>query len=407
MRLPALTVIVALALVPTLARGGDDDADPGMDPKTNPARTTIEESIGTIEARDLLRVSISDLQGPGVITKRFVRVDEEGSTRLPYLKVKKLAGLTTAAAEKQISRAYKDENVVPNAIVSVTRVEAGSRVKHKGGAIAEGDLVAVTVDDLTGPGVSSTFKVNVDEEGEIALPRVGVLSIAGKSEAQAEQIVASVYQNLLRNPVVGVRVLSTAAETKIKPGELRKGDLLEVAFWQGLPSDPEIERARIDQEGLLGLPLVGGLKLEGLSETRAPQVIAKAFRDQHLIQNAIVSVRRVQSADQADVKLGPIVKGDIVRVGISELAGPGVETTFILKVDENGQIAMPLGGDVKIEMLTETRAAQAIAKAYRDHRLIQNAQVWVLKINGKAPLPDEAVPKSPPPAQAPPRAARR
>ena len=41
-------------------------------------------------------------------------------------------------------------------------------------------------------------------------------------------------------------------------------------------------------------------------------------------------------------------------------------------------------GDVKIDGLTEIRAAQAIAKAYRDQRLIQNAQVWVLKINGKA-----------------------
>jgi len=219
--------------------------------------------------------------------------------------------------------------------------------------------------------------------------------------------VANAYQNVIRKPVIGVRVLRTAAETRVKPGALQKGDLLEIAFWQrGMIDDPETYRARIDQEGLLGLPLVGGLKLEGLSETRAPQVIAKSFRDHHLIQNLIVSVRRVQSADQADVKLGPIARGDIVRVGISELAGPGVATTLILKVDENGQIAMPLGGDVKIDGLTETRAAQAIAKAYRDQRLIQNAQVWVLKINGKAPLPDEAVPKPPAP-QAPPRAARR
>src|SRR5207237_8001213 len=119
MRLMALTVMFALALVPTLARGVEDDADLGTDPKANPARATIEESLGTIEARDLLRVSISDLQGPGVVTARLVRVDEEGSTRLPYLKPKKLAGLPTTAAEKQDSRAYNDENVVPNATLKV------------------------------------------------------------------------------------------------------------------------------------------------------------------------------------------------------------------------------------------------------------------------------------------------
>src|SRR6266704_6184152 len=120
MRLTALTVILALGLVPTLVRAVEDDLDSGTDPKANPARTTIEESLGTIEARDLLRVSISDLQGPGVVTTRFVRVDEAGSTRLPYLRAKKLAGLTTAAAEKQVSRAYREENVVPNAVVNVT-----------------------------------------------------------------------------------------------------------------------------------------------------------------------------------------------------------------------------------------------------------------------------------------------
>jgi protein involved in polysaccharide export with SLBB domain len=406
MRLPGLTVILALALVPQLARAVDDDADPGTDPKANPARTTIEESIGTIEARDLLRVSISDLQGPNVITTRLIRVDEEGSTRLPYLKAKKLAGLKTAAAEKQISRAYKDENVVPNAIVNVTRVEAGSRVKHKGGPIAEGDLVAIMIDELTGAGVSTTFKVNVGEDGEVAMPLVGVLNVAGKTEAQAEQVVAAAYrdQNLLRTPIVAVRVLATAAETKVKPGPLTKGDLIEIAIWQlALPNAPAIYRARIDQDGLVGLPFAGALKLQGVSEGKAPEVIAKSYRDKHLIQTAMVSVRRLQSADQADVKLGPIAKGEILSVGIQELAGPGVESVLKVKVDERGSIQMPLVGSIKVEGFTETGAAQAIARLYRDQNLLQNAAVWVLKINGNAPLNDEIVP----PAKSPPSKATR
>src|SRR3954470_14396354 len=47
--------------------------------KPNPARTTVDESVGTIEKRDLLRVSVNDLQGPGAITHKETRVDEQGN----------------------------------------------------------------------------------------------------------------------------------------------------------------------------------------------------------------------------------------------------------------------------------------------------------------------------------------
>ena len=65
---------------------------------------------------------------------------------------------------------------------------------------------------------------------------------------------------------------------------------------------------------------------------------------------------------------------------------------------------MPLVGSIRVEGFTETGAAQAIVRLYRDQNLLQNAAVWVLKINGAAPLPLEPVQPALPP---PPKAAQR
>jgi hypothetical protein len=76
-------------------------------------------------------------------------------------------------------------------------------------------------------------------------------------------------------------------------------------------------------------------------------------------------------------------------------------TVRTMNVDDQGQIAMPLVGGINVGGLTEADAAKAIAKVYRDRRLISNAIVSVLKVNGSAPLPDDELrplPQGRPPA---------
>src|SRR5204863_3682983 len=128
-------------------------------PAANPARTTLAESLGTIEPRDLLRVSIDSLRGPGETLTRLVRVDADGGVRLPYLKAQKVAGLNVTDAEAAILKAYREANILARGVgvVSVLRVEAGTRAKDKGGAVGKGDLVAVAVDELTGANSSTEF----------------------------------------------------------------------------------------------------------------------------------------------------------------------------------------------------------------------------------------------------------
>ena len=89
------------------------------------------------------------------------------------------------------------------------------------------------------------------------------------------------------------------------------------------------------------------------------------------------------------MKLGAVAAGEVLRVSLNDLVGPGVQTVRTVRVDDKGEVAMPLAGAVKVGGLSEAAAAGAIAKAYRDQRLIDGAQVSVLKVNGAAPLADE------------------
>jgi protein involved in polysaccharide export with SLBB domain len=320
-------------------------------------------------------------------------VDDDGAAPLPYLGSRKLAGMTTAQAESEIARAYKEAGVIAGAQVDVRRIEAGSRVTDaSGGKLAPGDLVEVSVDDLTGPGATAEFHAHVGADGEVAVPLLGPIKLVGMTPGQAERAVAKEYQTrgVIRNGVIGVRVIEPAGRAKVKPGPIGKGDLLSLAA-NGLtgPGARTEFKARVGADGAIGFPWIGAVRVEGLSEAQAVAAIAKAMREQRVEEGPIVAVWREQSADQADVKLGPVAPGEVLRVGITDLAGPGVETVKAVRVDDKGLITMPLVGAVKVDGLTESAVASAIAKAYRDRNLIASANVTVLKINGAAALPDD------------------
>jgi polysaccharide biosynthesis/export protein len=90
------------------------------------------------------------------------------------------------------------------------------------------------------------------------------------------------------------------------------------------------------------------------------------------------NAREVQPGDLipqgGDYTIG---KGDLVSVSVTDLVGPGVETTKTARVSDSGNINLPLVGQVHAEGLTETQLEKAISDAYKGAQLIQNAQVSV------------------------------
>lgn len=94
--------------------------------------TGIDYMIGR---NDLVNISITDLVTPNVDTIRQIRVTESGMISLPLVGQIQAAGLTEAQLEKAIVNAYRQANLIQNAQVSVSVVEARGRTFSILGAV--------------------------------------------------------------------------------------------------------------------------------------------------------------------------------------------------------------------------------------------------------------------------------
>jgi protein involved in polysaccharide export with SLBB domain len=82
-------------------------------------------------------------------------------------------------------------------------------------AISPGDLLAVTITDLVAQGVETLQQRRVTDSGNISLPYVGTLRIAGLTEAQAEEAVRSAYRDaqIIQNAQVSVITIEPRGRT--------------------------------------------------------------------------------------------------------------------------------------------------------------------------------------------------
>lgn len=88
----------------------------------------VEAGDYVIGKNDLLTISIFDLVNAGVESVRTTRVSESGTVSLPLLtEPVKASGLTEAQLQRAVSKAYRDANIIMNAQVAVTVVEARQR----------------------------------------------------------------------------------------------------------------------------------------------------------------------------------------------------------------------------------------------------------------------------------------
>jgi polysaccharide export outer membrane protein len=89
-----------------------------------------------IGRNDLVNVSITDLVGPGIETVKTARVSESGKLSLPLIGQIQAEGLTESQLEQSIIEAYRRNNIIQNAQVSVTVAEARARTFSVLGAVA-------------------------------------------------------------------------------------------------------------------------------------------------------------------------------------------------------------------------------------------------------------------------------
>jgi len=123
-------------VLPSLAEGLDEaDAEFVNADDVKQADLVPSNADYVIGPNDLLSISITEVAGPGVETVKTTRVSESGNVSLPLIQSVKASGLTEAELEKAIAQKYRDANLIQNAQVSVTVIEARQRTFSILGAV--------------------------------------------------------------------------------------------------------------------------------------------------------------------------------------------------------------------------------------------------------------------------------
>ncbi|MGC3957500.1 MAG: polysaccharide biosynthesis/export family protein [Verrucomicrobiota bacterium] len=103
------------------------------------------------------------------------------------------------------------------------------------------------------------------------------------------------------------------------------------------------------------------------------------------VEAKFASAEDIKQADlqvsTADYVIG---RNDLIQISITEVAGPGMETTKAARVSESGMISLPLIGTIKASGMTEAELEKAISQTYADRGLIRNAQVSVTVLEAQA-----------------------
>jgi protein involved in polysaccharide export with SLBB domain len=195
--------------------------------------------------------------------------------------------------------------------------------------------------------------------------------------------------------VVGMAALPLRAEDAKKNSEEKErtvqvGEPLAVTVFDlegpGRKTEVKVEP---DGKGQVALPyLKKPVEAKGLTAGKLKDAIVKAYRDENLIAEAAVLVQfwdEVEPpAGAAAARKKPAEKGspiqgdDRLAISISDLAGPGVRTDVTLKPDHRGDVSLPyLKKPVAAKGLTCSQLEAAVARAYRDEKLLDKAQVSV------------------------------
>ena len=123
-------------VLPSLA-GALDEADAEFVNADNVKQADLipSKTDYVIGANDLLSISITEVAGPGVESVKTTRVSESGRVSLPLVGSTQASGMTEAELEKAIAQKYRDANIIQNASVSVTVIEARQRTFSILGAV--------------------------------------------------------------------------------------------------------------------------------------------------------------------------------------------------------------------------------------------------------------------------------
>lgn len=128
---------LTVPVLPSLAPGLDEAEPEYLNARDiRQADLKVDSTDYVIGRNDLLSISISEVAGQGVETVKTTRVSESGNVSLPLIGTVKASGQTEAELEKTIAETYRTKNIIQNAQVAVSVLEARQRTFSILGAVS-------------------------------------------------------------------------------------------------------------------------------------------------------------------------------------------------------------------------------------------------------------------------------
>jgi RNA polymerase sigma factor (sigma-70 family) len=263
------------------------------------------------------------------------------------------------------------------------------------GVIDGGDLIEVVLADIFQPGVADPIHLRVDDLGSAFLPLIGQVRVAGLTTDVAASRVSQAYTraNIAKDSVVTVAIRERKANATAAPGPVAVGETV-TATMMGLNGSNKVTQLRrtVAADGTIDLPDIGKVTIAGRTADVAAGDIKDAQRQKGIQDRLLITLLRgepppplkpivfqVQVGEPVKINTPdtPIAVGDVVEVSVDDLVAPNVRSAMPSRVEASGNIPVVLIGDIKVAGLKPGEAAAAVAKGYRDAKIIQFPQVAV------------------------------
>jgi protein involved in polysaccharide export with SLBB domain len=168
----------------------------------------------------------------------------------------------------------------------------GKQVKDVDRALRVGDPLAVSIRDLETPGKNTLVEVNVNDDGQIALPLLQKpVPAEGLTMEKLREAVVQAYRQARLSQNAKVTIKLRPEETEARA--LRVGDplVVTIADLEG-PGKSTVVKADVGPKGEITLPVLSKpVPTQGLTREKLCDAIVKAYERDKLMANAIVTVK--------------------------------------------------------------------------------------------------------------------
>lgn len=250
--------IVLIAAVSQL-RGGMDIPIQANDVLSVQAPQPADRPLA---AGDHLRITIHDLVAGNVATTFMKYTDGQGQVHMPLVPAVPLAGLSCDVADKAITKAYFDQNLLRDARVTVTREDI-TGAWFPLGAIQAGESLRVRIFDLPDGGTESSSELKVSAAGHLKLPQIKPGKVAGLNNYEVEGTAIQAGES------PGVRTFD--------PPERSRESSLDLM---------------VSAAGDLKLPRIKPVKVAGLDDYEAEEAIGQAYKRAGIWRMPVLTIER-------------------------------------------------------------------------------------------------------------------